>query len=43
MHQMMEGVPGKIEAGEMVLSGESGVLPLPSGTFARWMSTSHAC
>lgn len=36
MHQMMQGIPGKIEHGEMVLSGDRDVLPLPSGTFARW-------
>lgn len=34
--QAMQGLGGKIDAGEMVLSGEKGVLPVPSGTFARW-------
>lgn len=37
MQQMMEGRSGNIEAGEMVLTGEKGTLPLPSGTFARWV------
>ena len=34
--QMMRGCPGKIEVGEMVLTGHREVLPLPSGTYARW-------
>jgi 23S rRNA (cytosine1962-C5)-methyltransferase len=34
--QMMQGLSGKIESGEMVLRGSHEVLPLPSGTFARW-------
>lgn len=35
--QMMAGCEGKIDSGEMVLSGQSGVMPLPSGTYARWV------
>jgi 23S rRNA (cytosine1962-C5)-methyltransferase len=34
--QMMNGIPGTIDCGEMVLEGKS-ALPLPSGTFARWI------
>lgn len=34
--QMMTGLPGTIDEGEMVLSGE-GALELPSGTYARWI------
>jgi 23S rRNA (cytosine1962-C5)-methyltransferase len=34
--QAMKDCPGKIDEGEMMLTGEKGVLPLPSGTFARW-------
>lgn len=36
LSQMMGGMRGKIEVGEMVLKGHEGVLPLPSGTYARW-------
>lgn len=36
MGQMMAGLPGTIDAGEMVLRGNKDVLPLPSGTFSRW-------
>lgn len=36
--QMMQGFNGSINVGEMVLSGESSVFPLPSGTYARWSS-----
>ncbi len=36
MQQMMEGISGQIEAGEMTLTGDSKVLELPSGTYARW-------
>jgi 23S rRNA (cytosine1962-C5)-methyltransferase len=35
--QMMAGVPGQIDTGEMVLKGAPEVLPLPSGTYARWI------
>lgn len=36
LSQCMKGTSGKIDAGEMVLRGEGDVLPLPSGTYARW-------
>lgn len=36
MEETLEGQGGKIDAGEMLLEGEEGVLPLPSGSFARW-------
>lgn len=36
MQQMMAGIPGKIDTGEMVLDGSAQVLSVPSGTFARW-------
>lgn len=36
LHQAMEGIPGAVDTGEMLLTGASGVLPLPSGTYARW-------
>ena len=36
--QYLEGLGGTIESGEMLLTGKPGVLPLPSGTFARWHS-----
>lgn len=36
MEQMMHGLAGKIDQGEMALTGDESVLPLPSGTFARW-------
>ena len=29
---------GKLENGEMLLTGENGVLPVPSGTWSRWLS-----
>lgn len=38
MEQMMKGLSGNIEVGEMTLSGKPGVLEVPSGTFARWVS-----
>ncbi len=34
--QMMTGLPGNIDTGEMTLKGAAEVLPLPSGTFGRW-------
>ena len=37
MAQMMGTTSGRIEEGEMVLEGKEDVLPLPSGTFARWV------
>ncbi len=36
LHQMMDGLSGTIDSGEMCLTGEKNVFPLPSGTFARW-------
>lgn len=36
--QMMQPLPGRIDIGEMVLKGDPGVMPLPSGTYARWQS-----
>ena len=38
--QTMKGLPGIIEAGEMVLKGTEGVLSVPSGTYARWTHVS---
>lgn len=35
--QLMQKFPGKIEQGELMLEGEDRVLPLPNGTFARWV------
>lgn len=37
MLQMMQGKKGRIEIGEMTLSGAPSVLPVPSGTYARWI------
>ncbi len=34
--QALEGIPGKVDVGEMVLSGSRGVFSVPSGAFARW-------
>ncbi|MCB1111969.1 MAG: class I SAM-dependent methyltransferase [Chlamydiales bacterium] len=36
--QMMSGHQGKIDAGEMLLTGDNGSFALPSGVFARWCS-----
>jgi len=36
--QAMKKHRGTVEAGEMVLSGGEGVMPLPSGTFATWLA-----
>lgn len=38
LSQMMKGVPGTIDVGEMVLEGNQEVFPLPSGTYARWQA-----
>ena len=38
MSQMMNGLGGKIDQGEMLLKGLKDALPLPSGTFARWQA-----
>lgn len=34
--QTVQGLPGRIEHGEMLLTGRPEVAPLPSGTWARW-------
>jgi len=34
--QALEGLGGAVETGEMLLEGAPGVLPLPSGDYARW-------
>lgn len=39
LSDVMKGFSGSIETGEMVLSGDKKALPLPSGAFARWVST----
>ena len=36
MAQLMQGKKGKIDSGEMVLSGDSHILSIPSGSYARW-------
>ncbi len=36
IEQMMKGLEGRIDQGEMTLTGNQDVLPLPSGTYARW-------
>lgn len=37
LSQALNGLGGVIDMGEMALQGESSVLPVPSGTFARWI------
>lgn len=39
MSQVMEGLPGRLDVGEMVLDGDDAALPVPSGTYARWVYT----
>lgn len=36
LQQAVDGLAGTISTGEMLLTGGPDVLPLPSGTFARW-------
>lgn len=36
MEQAMRGFRGKVVAGEMLLRGAAGVMPLPSGVFSLW-------
>lgn len=36
--QMQNGLAGHIESGEMLLTGTPPILPIPSGTFARWIA-----
>lgn len=38
MTQLMSGWPGKLEVGEMTLTGAAQVLPVPSGTYAKWIA-----
>lgn len=38
--QATAGIPGNAESGEMLLTGEDDVFPLPSGTFVRWTAKS---
>lgn len=40
MDQLLGSIKGKIETGEMVLSGSPETFLLPSGTFARWTNES---
>lgn len=37
--QMMDGLQGNIDHGEMVLTGSETVFPLPSGAYARWSAS----
>lgn len=36
LDQMMQDFGGHVDTGEMSLTGKDGVLPIPSGTYARW-------
>lgn len=36
--QTMQGIPGKIEIGEMVITGHHDAFDVPSGTYAKWES-----
>lgn len=36
MAQMMQGIKGKIEVGEMALEGDEKTFSVPSGTYAKW-------
>jgi 23S rRNA (cytosine1962-C5)-methyltransferase len=36
LKQALSNLSGTLDTGEMVLSGEPGILDVPSGTFARW-------
>jgi len=36
LSQVMQGVSGKVEHGEMLLRGEKDVMSLPNGVYARW-------
>ena len=38
LEQTMGAANGRVESGEMLLTGADSVMPLPSGTFARWMA-----
>lgn len=37
MTQNMQGLSGKLEVGEMILSGRNQVFDVPSGTYAKWV------
>jgi 23S rRNA (cytosine1962-C5)-methyltransferase len=39
LRQAVEGLGGDVESGEMLLTGATDVLPLPSGAFARWRAS----
>ena len=39
LSQACGGLRGAVSSGEMLLTGAPGVLPLPSGTWARWTAT----
>jgi len=41
LQQAMEGMGGRVECGEMLLTGEGETLPLPSGAYARWIFEHH--
>jgi 23S rRNA (cytosine1962-C5)-methyltransferase len=36
LEQRLKKFKGTVDCGEMLLTGKSGVMPLPNGTFARW-------
>ena len=38
--QALSGLNGRVHAGELALRGKKGVLPVPSGTYARWSGDS---
>lgn len=37
LEQTTQGLKGNVDVGEMTLTGEKETLPLPSGTYARWV------
>jgi hypothetical protein len=37
--QWFKDLRGTTDCGEMLLTGNPGVLPLPSGAFARWVAS----
>lgn len=39
LHQTMQGLKGKIDVGEMILTGQNSVFDVPSGTYARWQAS----
>ena len=36
LRQSADGLGGRVESGEMLLTGDAETLPLPSGAYARW-------